>query len=323
MKKAEIEAYFYILIGATFWGFSGVVAKYLFNTGISPMRLVQIRITLAAIILSLIMLLFDRRRLIVSARDLPYFFIFGTLGMAGNQFMYYFTISKIQVGPAVLIQYLCPVWITLYAYHFQKEPLSRRTVTALFLAVLGCYLVAGGYRIDLLRLNRVGVAGGIVSSFFVAFYALYAEKGLRRYDPWTVLLYGLGVGALFCCVLNSPLKIVTAGYTFRTWLIFLYIAIFATLVPFGLFFKGIERIRVTRASIVSTWEPVMAGLSAYFFLGEVLEPFQILGGIGVIAAVILLQMAKETTGPSAPLEIRRKGQNATATSLGEREKIIG
>jgi drug/metabolite transporter (DMT)-like permease len=67
----------------------------------------------------------------------------------------------------------------------------------------------------------------------------------------------------------------------------------------------------------------MAGLSAYFFLGEVLEPFQILGGIGVIAAVILLQMAKETTGPSAALEIRQKGQNATAAWLGERGKVRG
>ena len=323
MKKTEIQAYLYILVGATLWGFSGVVAKYLFNTGVFPLRLVQIRMTLAAIILLLILLLFDRRRLIISARDLPYFLIFGIIGMAGNQFTYYFTISKIQVGPAVLIQYLCPVWITLYAYFFQKEPLSKKTVVALFLAVLGCYLVAGGYRIDLLRLNKVGSVGGIVSSFFVAFYALYAEKGLKRYDSWTVLLYGLVVGALFCCVLNSPLEIITAGYTLRTWLTFLYIAIFATLIPFALFFKGIERIRVTRASIVSTWEPVMAGLSAYFFLGEVLEPFQILGGIGVIAAVILLQMAKETTGPSAALEIRQKGQNETAAWLGERGKVRG
>ena len=99
----------------------------------------------------------------------------------------------------------------------------------------------------------------------------------------------------------------TQGYALNIWLAFLYIAIFATLVPFALYFKGIERIRVTRASIAAGWEPVMAALFAYFILDEILEPLQIMGGIGVIAAVVLLQMAKETIHPSSALEIRQKG----------------
>ena len=306
MKRVEIEAYTYVLVGATFWGFSGVVAKYLLNTGISPLRLVQIRMTFSALILFFILLLFDHRRLTISPSDIPYFLIFGIIGMAGNQFSYYFAVSKIHVGPAVVIQYLCPVWVTLYAYLFQKEPLTKKTVGALFLAVLGCYLVAGGYRIDLLKLNGVGAMGGIVASLSAAFYALYAERGLKRYDAWTVLLYGLGAGALFYGFLNSPVQMVTEHYPLKAWLAFLYIALFATLLPFALYFKGIERIRVTRASITAGWEPVMAGLSAYIILGEFLEPLQIVGGLGVIAAVALLQMAKETAGPSSAIQIRQK-----------------
>jgi len=41
-------------------------------------------------------------------------------------------------------------------------------------------------------------------------------------------------------------------------------------------------------------------------LGEVLYPLQILGGIGVIAAVILLQIGREKAAPFTPLEIREK-----------------
>jgi len=305
MKKTDVEAYFYVIAASTFWGFSGAVAKHLFNTGIPPLKLVQVRMTLATLILFLLLLVYNRDRLTVSAKDLPYFLIFGVLGLAGSQFSYYFTISKIQVGPAVLIQYLCPVWITFYAYFFRREPLSKGTILALLLAVSGCYLVAGGYRTDLLRLNTVGLIAGVLSSFFVAFYNLFSEKGLKRYDAWTVLLYGLGAGALFLCFLNSPLRIITEGYPLRAWLIFLYIAVFATLLPFALFFKGVERIRVTRASIAANWEPVVAGLSAYFILGETLEPLQILGGLAVIAAVILLQFAKQTPGPASPLEVRK------------------
>ncbi len=306
MKKGEIRGYLYILVGTTLWGVSSVVAKSLFNIGLPPAELVQIRLTLAAFTLLLILLIFDSKRIIISLKDLPYFFVLGFVGVAGVQFTYYYTISKIHVGPAVLIQYLSPIWISLYAFTFQKEPLTRGKITVLLLAVLGCYFTVGGYRMDLLRLNRIGIVSGLISSLFFSFYALYGEKGLRKYDPWTLILYGFGFGAVFYWILISPMKVITGGYSFKIWIAFLYIAIFSTLIPFGLYFKGIERVRATRASIAATWEPVVAGITAHFVLGEVLFSLQVLGGIGVIAAIVLLQMAREKVAPPTPMEIRQK-----------------
>ena len=305
MKKNELRGYLYILVGATLWGVSSVVAKSLFIIGLSPAQLVQIRLTLATAALLLILLFYDRKRITISLKDLPYFLILGLVGVAGVQFTYYYTISKIHVGPAVLIQYLSPIWIALYAFLFQKEPLTKAKMLALLLAILGCYLTVGGYRMDLLRLNRVGIVGGLISSLFFSFYALYGEKGLKKYDPWTLILYGFGFGAAFYWILISPMKVIAGGYSFKIWMAFFYIAIFSTLIPFGLYFKGIERIRSTRASITATWEPVVAGLTAYFVLEEMLYPLQIAGGLGVITAIILLQISKEKSAPSAPIEIRQ------------------
>jgi drug/metabolite transporter (DMT)-like permease len=222
------------------------------------------------------------------------------------QFTYYYTISKIHVGPAVLLQYLQPVWVAVYAFLFQREPISKGKIASLILAVLGCYLVVGGYQIDLLRMNKIGIVSGLMSSIFFTFYALYGEKGLKKYDPWTLILYGFGFGAIFYWILISPVKIITDGHSFKVWLAFLYIAIFSNLIPYGFYFKGIERICATRASITATWEPVVAGFTAYFALGEVLYPLQVLGGIGVIAALILLQISREKAAPSTPIEIRQK-----------------
>jgi len=306
MKKAEKSGYLYILIGTTLWGVSSVVAKSLFVIGLPPAELVQIRLTLATLTLLSILFIFDRNRIIISLRDLPYFLVLGFVGVAGVQFTYYYTISKIHVGPAVLMQYLSSVWIALYAFIFQKEPLTKRKITALLLALLGCYFTVGGYRLDLFRLNRIGIVSGLISSLFFSFYALYGEKGLKKYDPWTLILYGFGFGTVFYWILISPMKMITEGYSFKIWMAFLYIAIFSTLIPFGLYFKGIERIRATRASITATWEPVVAGMTAYFVLGEVLSPLQVVGGFGVIAAIVLLQMAKEKAAPSSPIEIRQR-----------------
>jgi len=306
MKKTERSGYLYISIGATLWGVSSVVAKSLFIIGLPPAELVQIRLTLATLTLLLVFLIFDKKRIIISLKDLPYFFVLGFVGVAGVQFTYYYTISKIHVGPAVLIQYLSPVWVALYAFVFQKEPLSKRKIAALLLALLGCYFTVGGHRLDLLRLNRIGIVSGLISSLFFSFYALYGEKGLKKYDPWTLILYGFGFGAVFYWLLISPMRVIAGGYSLKIWVAFLYIAIFSTLIPFGLYFKGIERVRATRASITATWEPVVAGVTAYFVLGEVLSPLQVVGGFGVIAAIVLLQMAKEKASPCTPIETRRK-----------------
>jgi drug/metabolite transporter (DMT)-like permease len=306
MKRSEIYGYVYILIGATLWGVSSVVAKFLFNIGLSPAELVLIRLTLATLTLLLILFFFDRKKIIVSLKELPYFFILGFVGVVGAQFTYYYTISKIHVGPAILLQYIQPIWVSIYAFLFQREPLSKGKIASLLLAVLGCYFVVGGYQFDLLQLNKVGIVSGVASSLFFTFYALYGEKGLKKYNPWTLILYGFGFGALFYWIIISPMKFVTGGYSLKMWIAFLYIAIFSTLIPFGFYFKGVERVRATRASITATWEPVVAGFVAYIVLGEVLYPLQVLGGIGVIVAVVLLQIGRENSAPSAPLEIRQK-----------------
>jgi drug/metabolite transporter (DMT)-like permease len=308
MRKSEFRGYLYILIGTTLWGVSSVVAKSLFIIGLPPAELVLIRLTLATLALAILLFFFDRKRMIISMKDLPYFMILGFVGVAGMQFTYYYTISKIHVGPAILLQYIQPVWVFLFAFLFQKEPISKEKVAALLLAVIGCYFVVGGYQTDLLRLNKIGIMSGVISSFFFTFYALFGERGMKKYDSWTLILYGFGFGAVLYWILLSPIQIITAGHSLKMWMAFLYIAIFSTLIPFGLYLKGIEYMRATRASIIATWEPVIASITAYIVLGEVLFPLQILGGIGVIAAVVLLQISKEQGGRAAPIEVRSESK---------------
>ena len=306
MGREELRGYLYVLAATTLWGFSSVVAKSLFTLGIPPAQLIFIRLALSALILLFVFICFNRSRLIIPMREIPSLAILGCFGLATSQFTYYFTISKINIGLGLLIQYFAAIWITLYAFWFQKEPVSKWKILALFMALLGCYLALGGYRIDLLRLNGVGILSGLACSFFVAFYVLYGEKVLTRHDPWTAIFYGFGFGAIAVGFFVSPVQIVTGGYSRNMWMAFFYIAIFQTLIPFGLYLNGIDRIRATRASITSAWEIISGALSAYVVLGEMLYPLQIMGGVAVIAAIILLQIEKERTAPSSSFSIRQK-----------------
>ncbi len=287
------RGYLYVILAAVFWAVSGSAGKYLFQQGVTPYQVVQMRVTLAATLLFLWLLLRDRRKLQVRPRDLIYFLILGVTGLAMVQFTYFYTISKIKVAAAILLEYLAPVLIAIYSVTIARERLTWPTVIAVTGATLGCYLVVGGYNLDLFNMNKAGLLSGLASAVSFAWYSIYGEHGMRRYSPWTVVFYAFFFAALFWNIAHPPLEAFRHSYSPIEWVWILYIAILGTLIPFGLYFQGINLIRSTRASITATLEPITAGFVSYFFLGETLEGLQITGGFLVIAAVILLQIRRE------------------------------
>jgi len=151
----------------------------------------------------------------------------------------------------------------------------------------------GGYNLHLMQMNRVGILCGLASALCFASYTLLGERGMRRYSPWTVLFYAFLFATFTWHIIYSPFQYLRVGYSLNQWVWLLYISVIGTLVPFSLFFVGVNFIRSTRASITATLEPISAGFFAYFFLGEVLEPLQVVGGALVVGAIVLLQLRRE------------------------------
>jgi drug/metabolite transporter (DMT)-like permease len=306
-KKTRL-GYVYVVFAALMWGLSGSSAKFLFNSGITPFQLVQLRLTISAALLFLCLLVRFSSLLRIDYKDIFYFILFGTVGMAGVQFTYLFAISKIKVAAAILLQYLAPSFIALHSVVFMREKPSQRTLIALIGAILGCYLVVGAYNIEIISMNIVGIISGILSAITFAWYSIHGEYGMRRYNPWTVLFYALLFGAVVWNILHPPLEAFMHDYSLVQWLWILYIGVLGTLVPFGLYLEGINLIRSTRASITATLEPITAGIISYIFLNEIMETLQIIGGIIVIASIILLQLRQEQDD-KAPSVIRAQRQN--------------
>ena len=201
---------------------------------------------------------------------------------------------------------LAPSLIALYSVVILREKVQPVTAAAVIGATGGCYLVVGAYNLDLLGMNIVGIFGGIGAAVSFAWYSIQGEYGMRRYHPWTVLFYSFFFAAVVWNILQPPLQSFMHPYSVVQWGWILYIALMGTLLPFGLYLEAIHLIRSTHASITATLEPITAGLVSYLFLGEVMEPLQLLGGVLVIASVILLQLRLQRD-PDRPGAIRESG----------------
>ncbi len=270
---------------------SGTSAKFLFRSGITAFDLVQLRTTIAAAVLFLSLGILDRGLLRAGRKDIPSFVLLGAV-LAAVQFTYLYTISLIPVAVAILIQYLSPVMIALHGRLFRKIPLSRAAIAAIVGAIGGCYLMVGGYNFALFSLNRAGLLAGVTSSAVFAWYTVKSEDGMHVHAPWTLLCYALLTAAVIWNILHPPLQSFSAPRDLRSWGLVLYIAMFGTILPFGLYNYGIRAVRATYASITAMLEPVCAAIFAFAVLGETLEPLQIAGGLLVIGSVVLIQVRR-------------------------------
>ncbi len=288
-----MKGYLCVALAALMWASSGTAGKALFTSGVTPFELVQLRVTVSAVLLVIVFGIWFRPLFRIRPRDLWYFFLLGGVLMALVQVTYFYTISKIQVAAAIFIQYLAPVMVAFYSICFWKERLTTTKTAALTLSLGGCYLVVGGYSFHLLKMNQLGIAAGVSSALCFAGYTLVGEKGMHRYSPWTVLFYSFLFATITWHTLYPPFQYLRADFTPVQWGWIFYVSIMGTVLPFGLFFVGVNYVRSTRASITATLEPISAGLFAYLFLGETLQPPQMAGGAMVVAAIVMLQLKKE------------------------------
>ena len=285
--RDRLGGYLAVMGAAALWGVSGVVAKGLFNRQIAPWTLIEIRLT-AGFVLLLILLLARRVPISVPREHLSRLIFLG-LAMTSAQSMYYFTVSVTNVATALFLQYTAPVFVALYGRAAEGESLGWLKGGAIGLAVVGSYfLVTGGTGI---RVHPVGIATGLLSAVAFGVYAILGRGRVQQVGSTASLLYALGTGAVFWSLIVPPWRAYFAGYTVEEWLLFAYIVVFATILPFGLFLRGLRTISSSMASLTATLEPVVGGTAAFLILGEVLAGSQIAGGFAIAAAVVLIQVA--------------------------------
>ncbi len=298
----NIRGYAAVIAAATLWGFAGTTAKYLFSsTAVAPFLLVQVRMGLSFLLLMLVLAVTAPGLLRIRKQETGFLAFWGIFGMAAVQFTYFLTISETNVATAIFLQYLAPILTALYAWLVEKQRLGALLIGCLALALTGSVLLIFGGSATLL-VSPLGLASGLASAVFMSFYTIYGAKGVGRISPWTLLMYGLGFGFAFWLVVDAGLlalgraSIPPGTFSSPTlWGFFAYMAILATIVPFGLYLIGLQWVSPTKATITGMLEPVIGGITSYLALHETLQTVQILGGALIVLAVILLQSKQYRT----------------------------
>lgn len=284
-----------IALAATLWALGAVVAASLFDDGVPPLELAEARSVVAALGLALIPASWrppvDRPTPAVR-RSLVILGI--CIGLVNA--VYYVAIDRLPVAVALVLQYTAPAMVVVYtAARLRRRP-GNDVVVAVLLALAGVALVSGVVGADLGSVDALGVTMGLASAVLFASYTLIGESVTRTYGPLGAMFRAFAIaGSLWICwqVFNGfPHELFDLANLSRV----LLIGLGATLAPFLLYLWGVERVKAERAAIAATLEPVLGAVVAWVLLDQSLGALQTVGGVLVIAAVILIQ-----TGRSKPV----------------------
>lgn len=288
-----------VLLAAALWGTLGTF--YTWGTGslgLTPLTIVFWRAALAAVALGLglglVMPSLGKGWGLLKVRraDLSIFALFGLLGVTAFYLLYIYAVLLAGVTVAVVLLYTAPVFVALMAWRWLGEGFGARKVMALALTLAGCVLVARAYDPTLLQGNIWGILCGIGSGFTYALYSILGKVSLRRgYHIATMSLYVYttgAVGLLAAALLTGPGQLISMGASFEAWALLLLLALAQTTGALWAYTAGLRHLEAGVASILATFEPVVAALLAYFVLRERVEWPQLVGGALILGTAVLI-----------------------------------
>lgn len=291
------------LTSAVTFGATGVLAKAAYASGAGVSSLLGARFAIAAAVLWLIVAI--RRTPLPPLRLLVAALALGAIGYAGEATLYFSALERLDASLVALLLATYPAVVVVVAIALGRERPDRRRAVALGASIGGAVLVLGGARVT--GLDALGLAFAASAVVAYATYVLIADRVAGRVDGLmlaALVITGAAVGTLAFGSASGSLDFTLSA---PAWASIVTLAGLCTIVPIAAFLIALPRIGPGTASILSSFETVIAVLLASLLLDDALGPAQLTGAALVLGAAVLLQLggpdrvgADEPAAPAAP-----------------------
>jgi DME family drug/metabolite transporter len=299
-----------VIAAASGFGLLGVLSRFSYDAGLTPLSFVAWRASFGLAVILVVVAarsragtrLVDLRRL---GRDDAVGLAIAIAAAFSLNLAMFVAFDLTAVAIVLLAFYTYPALVAVVAVALGHERLDGLGWTALVLAVGGMVLVVAGGLGDgaVASIDPLGVALGLAAAACQTVFVTISRGRFRSVPSEQAMGWVLLVTAVACSAavvigggdLGLPVR---SGQA----LVLVAIAgIVAAGIPSVLFLAGLRIIGGTRAGILMLIEPLVGVTLAAILLAEGLRPVQILGGMAILGAAVLLQRSAppgETAEPA-------------------------
>jgi drug/metabolite transporter (DMT)-like permease len=272
------------------------------SSGISPEEIVIFRSLATALGAGIALLMTNRSAFKVQRHEWRGLILFGIFGVALMQWSYSNAVKNLPIGIALLIEYTAIVIVPLVSLWLFKEKVLPRLWFAIVMVLGGLVVVS---RIWDGGLNPIGIMFAVMAALFLSFYFLMGEHTLKKRDTLSTLFYAMSISALFWLIVtpwwNFKPEILVGEVSLTgnfeqvelpLWALLAWIGIFGSFLPMLFSFLALVHLSATSVGVISTGETVTAFFFAWAWLNERIDGIQALGGVLVIAGIVLAQTSR-------------------------------
>lgn len=281
-----------VLLGAVLWGISGTAAQVLFQRdALHAGWLTSVRMSGAGLmLLAAISLKSGLLRTIAvwqDKRDAARLAVFAIIGLLGVQYSYLASIRYGNAATGTVLQYMGPMFITVYVALRQRRMPTIRQSASVVLALAGAFFLVTNGHWHRLSVSPLAVFWGFVSAVTLAFYSLYPQDLLHKYGSATIVGWAMLIGGVAMGFRAPPWHFLGHS-SVLTWGLVGFVVVFGTLIAFYVYIASLKYISAAEAGVLSSGEPLSASIIAVAFLHVHLGVMAMLGGLCVLATVTLL-----------------------------------
>jgi len=230
----------------------------------------------------------------ISSEDKRKIITLGIVIIMLNQTFYLFGQKYTTAGHGSLLFATTPIFVYLMAMRKLGESWSRTKGFGILLAVVGSALIVfeKGLKFDFAFLKGDTII--IIAVVAWAYYTVWGKPLVEKYGAFRVTAYTLASGTavyfpfgLYRFIIADLSQIDVYG-----WLSILYIAILTSVVSYSIWYWLLKYMEASRLSVITNFQPVVAGILGFYVLGESLSFLFIIGGLIILAGVTITQKAR-------------------------------
>jgi len=256
----------YIALAALLWSTGGIGIKYVIDPAL---KVTFYRSVFAAITLFLIF------RKHVRVRWSPSF-IAAIVSYAACLTAFVIATKWTTAANAIFLQYAGVVWVLLFSPLVLREPMRRRDVIAIVVAMAGMALFFVG------KFEAKGMAGNGMALLSSVFFAALILSLRREHDASRAAVTW---GNVFIALALIPAVAGDLALTPKSFAALLFLGVFQIGLAYAAFVKGLKYVTATEASLTGMLEPVANPVWVLLFLGERPSAYAMAGAVIVLAAI--------------------------------------
>ena len=273
-------AILYLVITAILWSTAGLFIKWV---PWNPIALAGLRSGIAGLVLVLFWFFKYRIKIPRPSKAV----VLGAVNYALLVTLFVSANKLTTSANAILLQFTAPVWVLLIGRIFYKEKANRRDIITVAAVFAGMSLFFVG-KLELG--NMIGNILAVISGISMAVMILNLNK-LKGHKPIEIIIWG----NLLMFLISIPFW---GGITLEPKAIggILFLGIFQLGIAYAFYTAGIQHVTALEGILIPVLEPLLNPVWVFIGVGEKPSMMALIGGIIVMAAVVLRNVAAARSG---------------------------